>query len=102
MYRYGPYSPRLAEDYYALGENLKLYNRLSRASIQNSFAGRKFLRLVNGKSPYWLEIATTLLDVDHKFDNKYDLFNYVYRIKIDYSIEFIESVYDDLKKQGLY
>ena len=106
MYRYGPYSPRLAEDYYTLGENLKLYNRLSKAFIskafiQNSFAARKFLRLVNRNSPYWLEIAATLLDASHNFDDKDILFNYVYGIKIGYSIEFIESVYNDLKKHGL-
>src|SRR5665809_9339 len=59
IYRYGPYSPALAEDYFNL--DVKMMRSLLDYSLPN-FDANKFLRIVNDKNEEWLEVATTLLD----------------------------------------
>jgi uncharacterized protein YwgA len=55
IYVGGPYSEKLAEDYYSLSESPS-----SEASLPPEFRISDFIKLVDGKKPKWLEIV-----VDH-------------------------------------
>ncbi len=59
MYLYGPYSPDLAEDYYALANGYS--HEGTGFKLPNDFDESRFMDLVKGRSYEWLEIAATLL-----------------------------------------
>ena len=67
IYRYGAYSPDLANDYFSLDV------QKMRSSIDyslTSFNADIFLSIINNKNEEWLEVAT-LLDVSSQIkDNK--------------------------------
>lgn len=95
IYRYGPYSPELAEDYYSLARNKELYDKVDK-QLPASFEKSKFLELVKDKDTKWLEIAATLLDLKGSFDGE-ELIEHVYDIKSAFEKDFIKSVYNDLR-----
>ncbi|MGI0027086.1 MAG: hypothetical protein ACREAD_04515 [Nitrosopumilaceae archaeon] len=101
MYRYGPYSPSLAADYYKLAESSKMYNTESKESLPKLFDSNNFMSLVKEKDTSWLEIATTLLDQKNRFENENELVKHVERIKCDYPISYIKGVLKDLKSKNL-
>jgi uncharacterized protein YwgA len=58
LYIHGPYSPSLADDYYAVG------------NYQNNVPldiNEKFVKLVKGKSEEWLELAATTIMVRKRY-----------------------------------
>jgi len=58
MYRYGPYSPGLADAHYELAEDPEHAAR-DDAVLPSGFDREGFLRLVGGRSDGWLEVAAT-------------------------------------------
>ena len=101
IYRYGPYSRSLADDYYTIGENPQDFEAEFNEPLPANFDYESFLRAVNDKDNNWLEIATTLLDQKPRFANDGDLINHVEIIKCDYSHEYIGTVLRDLQRINL-
>lgn len=98
MYRYGPYSTSLAEEYYGLH---KSGMPESATELPASFRINEFMNLVDGRSSGWLEIAATLIDQRIMFytHGRLDggkLVRHVESIKHDYTVDFINSVFNDL------
>lgn len=100
IYRYGPYSPDLASDYYALAESGERFP-YEQYPLPETFNSAGFLNLVTGKSANWLEIAATLLDQHTRFSNNLQLIDHVEAIKCDYSHDYIGSVLGDLRTANL-
>ena len=63
LYRYGPYSPSLADDYYALAEDPAKLAAESGQRLAGELEQERFLRLVRGRGSSWLEVASTLVDL---------------------------------------
>jgi len=101
MYRYGPYSSSLADDYYELGENHELLIAQAEEPLSESFDREGFLNLVNGKNTDWLEISTTLIDQSPRFNDDDDLINHVENIKCNYANEYIRNVLRELQAQEI-
>ncbi len=93
MYRYGPYSRRLADDYYSLTADGEV--------LPNTFDSIGFLNLIRDRDSGWLEIATTLLDQKPRFINNNDLVNHTESIKCNYALEYIRDVLVDLRNEEL-
>jgi len=98
MYRYGPYSPSLADAYYELAENTEQASRHN-VPLPGSFDQEGFLRLVDGKSDGWLEVAATLADLRGRFADDATLVTHVESIKCNYTMDFIGTVLRDLQAQ---
>lgn len=64
IYRYGPYSPTLAEDYYEISSGGNS-NR-----VFENFDAKEFEELVNNRENDWLEIAATI----HKMERNFETF----------------------------
>ena len=69
LYNYGPYSPKLADDYY----NLSTKADASRAP---DFDDTEFSDFVEGKDAKWLEVAATTYRFMKKYDSYYDAEEY--------------------------
>lgn len=101
-YNNGPYSPDLANYYY---EKLDI-NRISvevkagNWKRDNSFID-KFLALFGNKELEWLVIASTLVDSNNYFEDEQEILKKVYAIKSDYSKDYIDDVWNDLKNKDL-
>lgn len=101
-YRYGPYSTDLAEEYFDLHESgmPELID-----DLPNGFKVGGFMALVAEKSSEWLEIAATLIDQRMTFYRNETLdgemlARRVESIKHGYTLDFINSVFADLKRQN--
>jgi uncharacterized protein YwgA len=94
IYRYGPYSPQLANYYFSgdFGFAPLWY------TLPDSFDQTRFLSLVSGKDEPWLEIAATLIDSKKFYSSKEEILEAVNRIKPKYDCESIKSIYDELSK----
>jgi uncharacterized protein YwgA len=101
LYRYGPYSPTLAEDYYELAENPKIFEHDTNDPLPEKFDVNGFMELVSDEDENWLEIASTLLDQVSETSDVNELINRVSDIKVDYSPEYIASVLEDLVNHKL-
>jgi uncharacterized protein YwgA len=101
MYKRGPYSPSLAVKYYELAENSKMYEKEAMESLPKSFDATNFTNLVKSRDTNWLEIATTILEQKSRFDNENELVRHVECIKCDYSLDYINKVFKDLKSAKL-
>ena len=101
LYRYGPYSPLLADDYYALAEDPAKFAAESRQQIVGELEQARFLRLVHRRDSSWLEVASTLVDQNPRFQDDYSLVCYVERIKCNYSEDYIRGVLSDFRKHGM-
>jgi len=97
MYRYGPYSSNLADDYYSLGENMELFQTQSEEPLSETFDRENFISLVNDKNTDWLEISSTLIDQNRRFDNDEYLVSHIENIKCNYSTNYIWNVLRDLQ-----
>ena len=62
IYRYGPYSPSLAEDYYEIASRGN--RRVGAAGLDTS----KFEEIVGNRGNRWLEIAATIHKIKRKFE----------------------------------
>ena len=96
MYRYGPYSTTLADDYYNLSENPERVAN-SKPITPNGFRENEFLQLVDGRDNDWLEVAATLVDQSCRFTDDIMLVDHVESIKCNYSSDFINSVLHNLQ-----
>lgn len=99
LYLYGPYSSELAADYYALARNSGQYTRSSTANL-DGFRKDNFLKAIRN-DPYWLEIATTIIDRNESTKEHTALVEKVCRIKSQFDEEFITGVLDDLEAHRL-
>ena len=99
IYLYGPYSEHLAADYESLVQNGSR-DAISPMSNPEHFREGDFLKAIRN-DPDWLEIAATLLDRHNVTKDLNVLVEEVDRVKFRFYREFIVSVLDDLKAQGL-
>lgn len=99
MYRYGPYSTSLAESYYELHESKNREIITNSPSMPDSFRNDEFMLLVDRKNSDWLEVSATLVDQSKRFSNDEMLVKHVESIKSNYSVDFINSVLQDLQAQ---
>lgn len=96
LYKYGPYSPRLAMDYYELAEVPEKYNDERNVPLSRDFDRDGFLNIVTQKDTDWLEVATTIIEERIKFPGKDQLVNRVHTVKPKYTLEVIGNIYDEL------
>jgi uncharacterized protein YwgA len=97
IYRYGPYSPNLANYYFSDDFDLtpQWYN------LPDSFDYDRFLSLVSDRDESWLEIAATLIDSKKFYSSKEEILDTVSEIKPKYQREDIELIYEDLSRYGI-
>ena len=101
-YIYGPYSPRLTEDYYRLAKNPAAYEAESGRSLPGRFRRDAFLRTVKGRNSKWLEVATTLIHISPQHDNAETMLDHAAWIKKDVcDMDYIAEVHGDLLKSPL-
>lgn len=100
-YRYGPYSPKLAKEYYRLAEDLDAYKTESEGRIPSRFRSDDFLDTVADRDDEWLEVATTLIDLSPQHDSPEKLIDHVAWIKNAYPKKYIGSVLDDIRRSPL-
>lgn len=80
-YRYGPYSSKLAKEYYRLAEDPDAYRTESEGHVQDRFRPNDFLDTVAGHDDEWLEVVATLFDLSTQHDSPERLIVYVAWIK---------------------
>ena len=97
-YLYGPYSIKLAADYYALARNGS-YDKYESAT-PDEFRRDDFLKAVRN-DPDWLNIAATIVDSNQDVKERAALMEQVCRMKSLHTKEFIAGVLGDLEKHGL-
>ena len=64
LYIHGPYSPQLADDYYALEE--------SAIEPEKITLDEGFIKLIRKKSEWWLELASTVVTVSERYRDMRD------------------------------
>ncbi|MGC8696766.1 MAG: hypothetical protein ACP5UD_10235 [Conexivisphaera sp.] len=62
LYVHGPYSPELAEDYYAID-----YDDLKGAKPANIRDEERYISLLSGRDDTWLEIASTVMMIAERY-----------------------------------
>lgn len=98
-YRYGPYSPSLADDYYDFAEG--------KPDTSKEFDFANFAKITTCRDIMkhhdndWLEIATILIHSSTSKTDRDSLIEYVEYIKYSYPKKYIESVFDDLLEMKL-
>jgi len=62
----------------------------------------KFLELFgDDNEPQWLEVASTIIDGINYFEDEQETLNKVYAIKSDYSKNYIDNIWIELKNKNL-
>jgi len=96
MYLRGPYSPKLAEDYY------KPFDVENALPVE--FRSQDFIELVAGKDAKWLEIAASAVSVyeynREKGVTREDIVNILKEIK-PWAENYVDKIIDDLIKANL-
>jgi uncharacterized protein YwgA len=102
MYNNGPYSPELANYYYEKIDvnTMSIEVKAQKWNCDKIFAN-KFLTLFGDKEPGWLEVASTIIDNTKYFEDEQETLNKIYAIKSDYSKNYIDNVWTDLKNINL-
>jgi uncharacterized protein YwgA len=102
MYNNGPYSPELANYYYEKIDvnTMSVDVKAKNWNYDKNFAN-KFLELFGDKEPQWLEVASTIIDSINYFEDEQETLNKVYAIKSDYSRNYIDDVWNELKDKNL-
>ena len=100
VYHYGPYSKMLADDYYHLAKNRSEYTRADAQSVGLVDIDR-FLRVTDGKTDKWLEIATTLIERKPHCEDNADLVSRVRNFKDEPEPGYIPRVFDELETMQL-
>lgn len=97
IYRHGPYSPALAEDYYEISGS---GNRRGGASKIDT---TRFEEVVEDRGNEWLEIAATIDKIERKFERKgvtnvrSEVIERVSNMK-EKSEDRVETIYEDLSE----
>ena len=99
IYLYGPYSRKLAADYYALARDSGENDRTP-AAIPDGFRKDDFMKSIRN-DPNWLEIATTLIGMNERIKGRTALIDRVCHIKHGFSEKFITGVLNDLEARAL-
>ena len=99
IYLYGPYSRKLAADYYALARDSR-QDDMSSAAIPDGFRKNDFMKAIRN-DPNWLEIATTIIGMNEYTKGRTALIEKVCRIKHGFGKEFIADALNDLESHGL-
>jgi uncharacterized protein YwgA len=102
VYNNGPYSPELANYYYETMDIDRINADIMEKNwkLDNIFTER-FLNLIQDKDLEWLVIASTLIDSTNYFEDEQEILNKVYAIKSDYSKNYIDDVWNELKNKDL-
>ncbi len=69
-------------------------------NYDSSFA-EIFLSLFKDKEQEWLVISSTLIDSINYFEDEQEILNKVYAMKSDYSKNYIDDVWKELKNKDL-
>lgn len=102
MYLCGPQSTVLMGDYLSYSENhmANLDGRMATTQISirlpESFRSEEFLDFVRERDDDWLRIAATLMDRSVALPNRKDLIENIEWTTVNFSIEYITGVLDDL------
>jgi uncharacterized protein YwgA len=94
MYRHGPYSPELAEDYYVLAKHSQLYD----AKSKSLYIPDDFFNLISNKNVEWLEVASTLLSLHKYFADRESLLDRAANMKAHIPSETIDLVLTELER----
>jgi uncharacterized protein YwgA len=103
IYNNGPYSPELANYYYEkLDASVIDADDIIQKNwkLDGSFT-KRFLDLFKDKELDWLVIASTLIDNTNYFENEQEILNKVYVMKSDYSKNYIDDVWKELKNKDM-
>lgn len=102
IYNNGPYSPELANHYYEELDTNEIYADLITKNwkLDASFTER-FLDLFKDKELDWLIVASTLIDNTNYFEDEQEILKKVYVIKSDYSKNYIDDVWTELKNKDM-
>lgn len=103
IYNYGPYSPDLANYYYEkLDSSVIDADDIIKSNwkLDTNFA-KMFLYLFKDKELDWLVIASTLIDTTNYFEDEQEILNKVYAMKADYSKNYIDDVWKELKNKEM-
>jgi uncharacterized protein YwgA len=103
IYNNGPYSPELANYYY---EKLDTSGIDTDDVIKKNWKldtgfTKRFLDLFKDKELDWLVIASTLIDNTNYFEDEQEILNKVYAMKSDYSRDYIDDVWKELKNKEM-
>jgi uncharacterized protein YwgA len=103
IYNNGPYSPELANYYY---EKLETSGIDADDIIKKNWKldtnfTKMFLSLFKDKELDWLVIASTLIDTTNYFEDEQEILNKVYVMKSDYSKNYIDDVWKELKNKEI-
>lgn len=99
IYLYGPYSRKLAADYYTLARD-SVQDDIYAAAIPDGFKKDDFMKSIHN-DPNWLEIATTLIGMNEHIEGRTALIDRVCRIKHGFGEKFIAGVLNDLEVRAL-
>lgn len=101
MFNNGPYSPELANYYYEKLDTSRVDTDdvIKKNWKLNTSFTKKFLDLFKDKELDWLVIASTLIDNTNYFEDEQEILNKVYTMKSDYSKNYIDDVWKELKNK---
>jgi uncharacterized protein YwgA len=102
VYSNGPYSPDLANYYYETMDINRINADIMKNDwkLDNGFTNR-FLDFFKDKELEWLVVASTLIDSNNYFEDEQEILNKVYAMKSDYSKDYIDDVWNELKNMNL-
>lgn len=97
MYKYGPYSPGLAGEYYRLAWDPEAYDKEVRNELPHQFQRDDFLNVVTKRDTRWLEVASTMINKLNYGDDIGTLVDETAWIKRrSVGPDFVRNVFDDL------
>ncbi len=99
MYKHGPYSPELANDYY--DEDINLARDDDYYELPEQFLESEFLNIVGDANEKWLETAATLLSLNYRFQQQDKLIERTANMKSHIEKDYISETYDEMLNYGL-
>ncbi len=100
IYLHGPYSSRLADDYFKLAKDVNPDN-INKKINDNQFKKDEFFSFVQNRDDEWLEACSTLLSLADVYSTKEDLLSRVYEIKAHIPKSKINQVFSELDSRGI-
>jgi uncharacterized protein YwgA len=103
IYNNGPYSPELANYYYEKLDTIGIdADDIIKKNwkLDTNFT-KRFLSLFKDKELDWLVIASTLIDTTNYFEEEQEILNKAYAMKSDYSKNYIDDVWKELKNKEM-
>ncbi len=100
IYLHGPYSSRLADDYFNLAKHNNP-NNFNKEINDNKFKKEDFFNFVQNRDDEWLEACSTILSLADVYSTKEDLLNKVYEIKAHIPKSKISQVFSELDNRNI-